>query len=86
MSKDELSEMVDERVLVHMMNGNEFAGELKSIDENYALTLSENGGPEPDDDDFVMGDTNYKNVSGDRVFNWENVESVERLKDYRDWG
>jgi len=75
--------MVGEKILVRMMNGNKIAGELKSVDKDYALTLTKNGGPEPDDDNFRLGDSTYENVDGERVISWGNVESVERLEDYR---
>lgn len=83
MSMEDLTKMVGETVLVRKMDGNKIAGELQSVDENYALTLTENGGPEADDDGFTLGDTNYENIDGERVLNWEAVESVERLADYR---
>lgn len=83
MKDEEISEMVGKSVLVRVMNGNKIAGELKSINEDFSLTLTENGGPGPDHHDFVSGDTNYENVHGKRVLNWDNVESVELLKDFR---
>lgn len=84
MSGDKLGELVGETVVVEMMNGNRYAGELKSVEDDFSLTLTENGGPEPDDDEFVMADGNYKNLVGERVFNGKNVESVQPLDDYRD--
>ena len=84
MSGEEIRELTGKSVLVRMMNENKIAGELKSFSEDLSLTLTENGGPEPNDNDFVMGDTNYENVNNDRIINWDNVESVELLEDYRD--
>lgn len=69
--------LVGETVLVRMMNGNQYAGELVSYEEDFSLTLGENGGPEPDDDDFTFGDATYENIEGESILNGENVELVE---------
>lgn len=72
---DELEDLVGERVLVTMMNGDEIVGELNSYDGEFALTLAGDGGPNPDD--MLAGDTSKEFVDGRTTLNGSSVRSVE---------
>ena len=74
-SSNELEDLVGERVLATMMDGDEIAGDLDSYDENFALTLTGDGGPDPDD--MLTGDMNINFVNGRKTLNGANVKSVE---------
>jgi len=71
----ELEDLAGERVLVTMMNGDEVAGELDSYDEDFALTLVGDGGP--DAGDMFTGDFHIEFVDGRKTLNGSNVKSVE---------
>lgn len=71
----ELEDLVGKRVLATMMDGEEIAGELDSYDGEFALTLTGDGGPDPDD--MFTGDMNINFVDGCKSLNGSNVKSVE---------
>ena len=74
-NSSELEDLVGERVLVTIVNGDEIAGELDSYDGEFALTLTGDGGPDPDD--VISGDFSKDFVDGRRTLNGSNVQSVE---------
>lgn len=74
-NSNELENLVGENVLVTMMNGDKVAGELNSYDGEFALTLTGDGGPDPDD--VISGDFNKEFVNGQKTLNGSNVKCVE---------
>lgn len=75
MDGDELEDSVGKRVLVTMKGREEIAGRLDSYDEDFALTLTGDGGPHPDE--LSLRDMKVEFVDGRKTLNGLNVKSVE---------
>ena len=73
--RNELDDLVGERVRVIMMDDTEIAGEVDSYTDNFGFTLTGDGDPDPDD--IRKGDIQIEFVDGKRILNGSNVKSVE---------
>lgn len=71
----QLDQYVDERVLVETTTGDQIAGTLYSFDDDFSLTLTGNGGPDPDE--MISGDFPIEYVDGERTLNGAHVLSIE---------